>query len=375
MALLLDTASAAELSNKVLRALVQVPGAAELPGILLVSRANPTPIPGAESLPSLKRPFTTPALLKVVRDAIDLGPRPKPERVRQSSEDYQARIELMLADSFPDLSPTRDQIRSFASALVNQSDAPSPEASTSIRLDLAAARLESMLHVLDLEGARGIVDLRRDETRARLHLDRGRIRATEIENTEEDLRLGRFVVEAGFMESDAVEQAASSPDPLRRLLGQRLVEDGLLRRGELNQVLINQGLEVTCHVLTWMRGSATFSPVDHLHPLAEAAAGRAELRIADALLEGLRRVHQRAEMGPQMPQVDDVYIRQDERVAAKGRDAFTREELGILELLNGRNSIKDIARKTRSGTFAVATVLYRLERADLVRRRSMPVAI
>src|SRR5687768_3467604 len=47
VALLLDTATAPAVSATVLRALVEVPGAAELPGVLLVSRTNPIPFPGA----------------------------------------------------------------------------------------------------------------------------------------------------------------------------------------------------------------------------------------------------------------------------------------------------------------------------------------
>ena len=61
-----------------LRALLEVPGGSELPGMLLVSRANPVPFPGAESLPCLKRPFTTPALLKFLRESIDVAPPPRP---------------------------------------------------------------------------------------------------------------------------------------------------------------------------------------------------------------------------------------------------------------------------------------------------------
>jgi hypothetical protein len=181
------------------------------------------------------------------------------------------------------------------------------------------------------------------------------------------------VVEAGFMNPQALEAVANEHDPQRRMLGRRLVEDGHLRRAELNRVLINQALEITCHLLQWKRGRATFSPLDELHPLAAAARGRAELRIAETLLEGLRRAEAAAEMGPHMPGVEDIYIRNDAQVGQMGRHAFTHAELGVLELMNGRNSVKDIARKTRTGTFAVATVIYRLALAGLVRRRMTPM--
>jgi hypothetical protein len=80
-------------------------------------------------------------------------------------------------------------------------------------------------------------------------------------------------------------------------------------------------------------------------------------------------------MGPHMPDVEDVYLRVDEQVAKLSREALPRDELAVLELVNGRNSVKEIARKTRTGTFAVARVLYRHAKANLVRKRVTPVAV
>jgi len=78
-------------------------------------------------------------------------------------------------------------------------------------------------------------------------------------------------------------------------------------------------------------------------------------------------------MGPHIAGLDEVFVRNDAEVARLGRHAFTRDELSVLELANGRHSLKDIARRARTGTFAVAKVLYRLQRAGLVRRRAPTV--
>ena len=76
-----------------------------------------------------------------------------------------------------------------------------------------------------------------------------------------------------------------------------------------------------------------------------------------------------------MPELDDVYVRDDAKVSRMAREALARDELEVLELINGRNSIKDIARRTRTGTFAVARVVYRLSKSSVVRRRVMPVTV
>jgi CheY-like chemotaxis protein len=377
VALLLDSATSPAVSASVLRALVQVPGAADLPGILLVSRANPTPIPGAEGLPALKRPFTIPALLKVLREAVERAPEADQRNLAQASEPLRNLVATMLGGYLPGVEISEAVISGIASQLVTDAELPTPAAGVTLIAEAAHTRLESVLDVLARDATRGVLTVSMGERRwGRLHLDDGAILMSEVRGVDEDLRLGRFVVEGGFMNADQLDAVARAPDPKRRLLGQRLVDDGHLSPGELVEALLAQARDVTCNLLTWTTGRITFAPTDNLHPLAnEASRSRASLRIGEALLDGLRRVAEAAAMGPHMPTVDDVFIRVDLEVAKLGRHAFTREELGVLELLNGRNSIKEIARKTRAGAFAVTKVVYRLGRANLARRREAAVGV
>lgn len=374
VALLLDTATAPAVSASVLRALIEVPGAAELPGVLLVSRANPNPFPGAENLPSLKRPFATPALLKVLRDTIDVAPRAKPAPSRQTVDEAVLRLELALQQHFPDLDADAEALRSFAATLTNLAELPTLASGVALQAELGVTRLESVLELLAADGARGVVTVEHAGVRARLHVDRGRIRMAEIHPKDDELELVRFAAEQIGVDVEAVARVAASADPSLRPLGLRLVAEGVIKPDDLSAMLVAQAREITCHVLPWNHGRISFAPADELHPLvAELTRGKGELRIAEALLVGLRRADERAEMGPQMPGVDDVFVRVDEEVARLGRHAFSREELGVLELLSGRSSIKEIARKTRAGTFAVAKIVYRLARGGLCKRRTPPV--
>jgi hypothetical protein len=58
-----------------------------------------------------------------------------------------------------------------------------------------------------------------------------------------------------------------------------------------------------------------------------------------------------------------------------GRGRLTREELAVLELVNGKNTVKEIVRQSRMGSFDVTKMLYRLLSAKLIRKRVHPVAV
>ncbi len=369
-AIVLDASVSPDTSAQILKAIIRVPGAADLPGLLLVSRKNPTPIPGAEALPTLRRPFSTPALVKAIRallddDAPGLGASPD-----LLTSPLAARLAERLAAH--GIEADRATVEAVAVDLAGQSEVGALP--VALQVDLSMTRLESVLALVAETGRRGVVELRRDRAMGRLHLDAGHVLRAEISGVDEDLKLGRFIVESGFLRDEDLQPHVEGSHQLP--LGLRLVRAELITESELTEALQTQAREITCHLLTWDEGRLTFSPVEHLDPMAEAArANQAELMLSDALLDGLRRRDETAAMGAHMASTDDVYLRIDENLMRLGPHALTREELAIVELLNGRNAVKDVARKTRSGTFAVARVLYRLSKANLVRRRMPPLAV
>lgn len=378
MALLLDAAADPGTSGAVLKALVQIPGGAQLPGILLVSRSNPTPIPGAEGLPALRRPFSTPALVRVVHEALeDSGHESSASSSHIAVDLTITRLKHLLVEHFPGQEFSEAEIEQFSRAMRADDDLALPKDKPAIRGALGAARLEAVLEMLGNSGVRGVLKVEDRDKWGKLHLDAGRVRLAEVKGTEEDLKLGRFVVEGGFMRDEQLEAFIVGKDPEQRPLGTRLLEAGFVSQADLAQIVVDQARAVTSHLLTWKTGTFTFTPTAELDPMAAAsvAQGRVELLVSEALLDGLRWLDETTVMGPHMPDVEDVYLRVDEQVAKLSREALPRDELAVLELVNGRNSVKEIARKTRTGTFAVARVLYRHAKANLVRKRVMPVAV
>jgi CheY-like chemotaxis protein len=379
VALLLDASADPTVSAAVLRELVRLPGASELPGILIVSRRNPNPIPAAAGLPTVRRPFSSPALLKVVSQTIaSLDAAKLPDDMDDVPDQRKVQLARLISKHFPTLGEVSEaQVTALFAELEGAEELPSPPGEQAIHVDLAAQRLESLLEMLSDDSVTGVLSLASDGREARLHLAGGSIRLAEYFGDDEDLKLGRFVVEGGFMRDDELEAFIVGRDPAGRPLGQRLVEAGFITPGELAAAILAQAREITCHVLTFRKGLAGFVPLARLEASAAAGAdeGKVELAVSEALLDGLRRLDENALMGPHMPDLDDVYVRDDAKVSRMAREILARDELDVLELINGRNSVKDIARRTRTGTFAVSRIVYRLSKSNVVRRRVTPVTV
>jgi CheY-like chemotaxis protein len=380
VALLLDASADPAVSASVLRELVRLPGAADIPGILIVSRRNPNPIPAAAGLPTVRRPFSSPALLKVVSETVaSLDAAKLPPDKDDVPDQRKVQLARLISKHFPGLGEQLDMaaVEGLFQELEGAEELPSPPGEQAVRVDLAAQRLESLLEMLSDDSVTGVLSISSDGREARLHLSGGQIRLAEYFGDDEDLKLGRFVVEGGFMRDDELEAFIVGRDPAGRPLGQRLVEAGFITPGELAAAILAQAREITCHVLTFRKGVAGFVPLAKLENSSSAGAdeGKVELAVSEALLDGLRRLDENALMGPQMPDLDDVFVRDDARVSRMAREILARDELDVLELINGRNSVKDIARRTRTGTFAVSRIVYRLAKSNVVRRRVTPVTV
>jgi hypothetical protein len=126
-------------------------------------------------------------------------------------------------------------------------------------------------------------------------------------------------------------------------------------------------------ILRWRHGRFRFAAGAELPPhVIDAALG---LDVEAVLMEGYRRVDEWHMIEHAIDNFDIVFLRNEDSVAQMGRGRLTREELAVLELVNGKNTVKEIIRKSRMGSFEVSKMLYRLLSIKLIRRRVLPVAV
>jgi hypothetical protein len=370
--LLLDTTADAKGTARLLAELISLPGSDELACMLMVNRREPNPIPGTEALPKLRRPFTRMMLLDGVARA--LGETKKaPKSAPITATDPVRALKALVSKRFPEAEPTSSDLRDFLEDLKTLTLADDqPRATPGLEANLAVTRADALLQLVVGSGAGGVLTLSRDSERVLLHVADRSVQHADYTGPDQ-FDLPSYLEDAGIAAAAVAELAeATSPIPL----GKRLVENGHATREAVAAAQAARNHAIACHVLRWDQGQASFRESASLPAIVEylAEVGGFEADIPALLLQGLRDAEEAAMMGPQMPQLDDVFIRNDRRVASIGQEAFTDDELMVLELINGRNTVKEIARKTQAGSFAVASAIFRMGRAGVV-RRATPAAV
>jgi CheY-like chemotaxis protein len=249
--------------------------------------------------------------------------------------------------------------------------------------DLAVVSLGDVFSMLEEREQSGVLRVVNTRTRAQVELvfRDGRIDFAGAVGVAEEFLLGRFAVERGDVTAEALEKVlderrkASGKPPL---FGADLVARGLLTPAQLRRAMSRQTSELCYETLRWTHGFFQLRRVDDAGAdgaLVELARGAAlGINVDRLLLEGFRRVDEWRVIERVVDNFDRVFVRDETKINDLPRGTFTREELAVLELIDGRTSVREIVRALRMGSFDVSKVLFRLLRTKLVRARTEPVS-
>jgi DNA-binding response OmpR family regulator len=247
------------------------------------------------------------------------------------------------------------------------------EGAPGLRGDLRVVPLAEVLQLLDVQEQSGVLTVERSGARVDIFFRRGRVDQAIATGVPDEFLLGRFVLDAAMMQRTDFEAFLESRAANPKLIGQQLVKLGYLAEADLRSCLVRQSSELIYEILRWRHGRFRFAAGAELPPsVIDAALG---LDVEAVLMEGYRRVDEWHLIEHAIDNFDIVFLRNEDSVAQMGRGRLTRDELAVLELVNGKNTVKEIIRKSRMGSFEVSKMLYRLLSIKLVRRRVLPVAV
>ncbi|MBK9030622.1 MAG: response regulator [Myxococcales bacterium] len=243
----------------------------------------------------------------------------------------------------------------------------------SLRGDLRVIPLAEIVQLLDHQEQSGVLTVMRNGARIDVYFRRGRIDQALGTGLADDLLLGRYIVDGELMPRGDFDAFLASRAGAAKLIGEQLVRLGHLSVADRRTALARQTSELLYEALRWRYGTFAFvAGSDAPAPVVEAAL---ELDVEALLMEGFRRVDEWHLIERAIDDFELVFLRNEDAVAQMGRGRLTREELAVLEQVNGKNTVKDIVRKSRMGSFEVSKMLYRLLSIKLVRRRVLPVAV
>jgi DNA-binding response OmpR family regulator len=247
------------------------------------------------------------------------------------------------------------------------------DAAPGLRGDLRVVPLAEVLRLFDAQDQSGTLTVEHSGARVDIYFRRGRIEQAIATGVSDELLLGRFLVDAELVPRAELDGSlvASAGDP--PLLGQRLVQLGRITDADLKACLTRQTSQLIYESLRWRHGRFRFAAGAALPTsVLDAALG---LDVETVLMEGYRRVDEWHLIERAIDNFDIVFLRNDDSVTQMGRGRLTRDELAVLELVNGKNTVQEIIRKSQLRSFEVSKMLYRLLSIKLIRRRVLPVAV
>ncbi len=247
------------------------------------------------------------------------------------------------------------------------------EIGLSLRGDVRVIPIAEVLQLLDAQKQSGVLQITRGDGKIEVYFRDGKVDLSVSSNLTGEYLLGRFVVESELISIEDLTGFLESRKPGSKLLGGQLVKLGYISDSELKVVLQQQTRELIYEALRWNFGSFQFIATKEL-PMAgvDAMLG---MEVEGILMEGFRRVEEWHLIEREISDFETVFLRNEDAVAQMGRGRLTREELTVLELVNGKNTVKELIRESRMGSYEVCKMLFRLLSIKLVRKRVKPIAV
>ena len=340
---------------QVCRALADSPSLKDVPVVLMSAKGDQVGerfVKVMGIVDYITKPFSPEAITSVVQHTVEKYPRAAPGEITATGD-----------EPLPALTPP---------SLAGRDDGPA------LQGNLGAVPLAEVLSLLGAQRQWGVLTVTRGDGKAGVDVafKQGRIELALAHGLGEEFLLGRYLVEASSMSRQELDLFLESRAPSTKSgkpIGQQLIKMSYVNEGELKEALTRQTQERLFELLRWPSGRFQFVATRALPTLVvDAALG---LEVEGVLMEGFRRVDEWHLIEREVDDFDAVYLRDEEAVKNVSRARLTREELAVLELVNGKSSVKEIVRSSRMASFDVSKMLFRLVSIKVIRRRVAPVAV
>ena len=174
-------------------------------------------------------------------------------------------------------------------------------------------------------------------------------------STDPDDRLGEMLLRKGLI---TYRNLAESVQAIRagKRQGTILVESGSIRSRDLVQGVTEQVQEIVYSLFLWEDGTYEF--VEGQLPSREVILLR--MSTEDILMEGIRRVQRWSRIQAGAGALDQQYTLSAESPSILEAMALTKDELGLVALLDGTATVEEICASSRQSDFAICRAVWGL---------------
>jgi len=231
-----------------------------------------------------------------------------------------------------------------------------------IKGSLKEASLPDVLQLLALGQKTGCLTVADRANFGSIYFDRGRITYASIVNRPD--RLGDILVKHGQLDAEHLTAAIELQQKDRsKRLGQILVDEGWVGRGQLEHYVRFQIEEAVYLLFTWTQGTFKFE--------AGVRPEHEELTVSinpeSLLLEGARRTDEWSLIEKKIPSFDLIFVPDQEHVTSDEVE-LTDEQQRLLDLLDGVRDVHHLVEEAGLSEFEVGKALYGLISAGFVHR-------
>ncbi len=231
--------------------------------------------------------------------------------------------------------------------------------------DLAAVPLAEILQVLGMQRQTGVLHVTNNRTSITISMRQGQIDFVQSRGASDEYRLGRYFLEKGALSRDQLDQLLAELRGTNKLLGEEIVNRGIVTREELVDVLTKQSSELIYDMLRWPYGRFSFTK-EPFRPEADMA--KLTLGVSGLVLEGFRRVDEWRLMEGTI-HFDQVLVIDQFALEGLAPGQLARSEQLVLDAVNGQRTVSEVVKESTVGSFDAVKIIYQFLQSRVLRTR------
>lgn len=233
--------------------------------------------------------------------------------------------------------------------------------------DLGVLGLGNLLQVISMSQAKGFLTISQADHKKTIQFCAQGIRL--VSGVRRAIPLGQILVRSGRITNEQLETLLAEQRVSTRRLGDLVIERGMLTREAVEQALRDQVSEEIYELFAWPESRFYFAEAEN--ESLPAGAGPLATVLLDAnvislMVEAARRSDEMARIRSEIPVDQLVPRRTDQEPALDDLGAAREAAREVLEFVDGRRSIDQIAHESSYPKFTVLHTLYDLKQRGVL---------